>query len=157
MSPCCLGASLTPNPQLEERAAKIKTDEDIAAADFGTKAMLASAAAWSPDPGAAPRFFDLPVKDGAPVPGVIAEWAANAPLAMAAQYVPALKTYAAIAFDAGDKDTGIAETVRSLDAMLKGYGVAHSAEIYDGNHVSRINERLETHVLPFFSAHLTFR
>jgi S-formylglutathione hydrolase len=157
MSPCCLGANLTPNTQLMERAARVRSAEEIAAADFGTKAMLASAAAWSPDPSRPPLFFDLPIADGQPVPEVIAEWAANAPLAMARQYVPNLKGYEAIAFDAGEKDVGIAETVRTLDRILAGYGIAHVFEIYDGDHVSRINERLETHVLPFFSAHLKFR
>jgi S-formylglutathione hydrolase len=156
MSPCCMGANLAPNAQIMERAAKVQTAEEIAQADFGTKAMLASAAACSPDPAHPPSFFDLPMNDGTPVQEIIAEWAANAPLAMVQQYIPGLRSYAAIAFDAGDKDVGIAESVRTLDKILTGYGVAHVFEIYDGNHVSRIHERLETHVLPFFSAHLQF-
>jgi hypothetical protein len=156
MSPCCVGANLAPNAQIMERAAKVQTAEEIAQADFGTKAMLASAAAWSPDPAHPPSFLDLPMNHGTPVQEIIAEWAANAPLAMVQQYIPGLRSYAAIAFDAGDKDVGIAESVRILDKILTGYGVAHVFEIYDGNHVSRIHERFETHVLPFFSAHLQF-
>ena len=156
MSPCCLGANLEPNAQAIEKAAQVTSAEQIAAADFGTKAMLASAAAWSPDPGNAPRYFALPVADGKPVPQVIAEWAANAPLAMVDQYLSNLKTYQALAFDAGDRDVGIAATVRTLDGILAGYRLAHTFEIYPGDHVSAINERLETKVLPFFSEHLKY-
>ena len=156
LSPCCLGANLQPNAQSIERAAKVSSAEQIAAADFGTKAMLASAAAWSPDPRNAPLFFALPMADGKPVPQVIAEWAANAPLAMVDQSLSNLRTYRAIAFDAGDRDVGIADTIRTLDGILAGYQLAHSFEIYPGDHVSAINERLETKVLPFFSEHLKY-
>ena len=41
MNPCCLAAVLEPDPEVMARAAKVSTDEEIAAADFFTKAMLA--------------------------------------------------------------------------------------------------------------------
>ena len=154
MSPCCLAASLEPNPELVARAAKVSTDEEIAAADFFTKATLALAAAWSPNPRNPPHFFDLPIVDGKPVPETIAKWAANAPLAMVYQYIPNLKQFDAIAVDAGDKDQPIADTVRALDGVLSDYGVTHLAEIYEGDHINHIEERLEKKVLPFFSGHL---
>jgi enterochelin esterase-like enzyme len=156
MSPCCMGANLQPSPEAMARAAKVKTAEEFAAADFGTKAMIASAAAWSPNPHN-PPYFDLPIADGKPVPDVIAMWVANAPLSMVHQYIPNLRKYDAIAFDAGDKDVGIAATVTALDGILAGYGVVHVSEIYGGNHTDHIEQRLETKVLPFFSEHLKFR
>jgi S-formylglutathione hydrolase len=154
LSPCCLGASLHPNPEIVARAADVRTEAQIAAADFATKAILASAAAWSPDPRNPPSYFDLPVLNGEPVPEVIAEWAANAPLAMVNQYIANLRTYGAIAFDAGDRDVAIANTIRSLDRILKGYGIAHEFAIYHGDHIDHIQGRLESKVLPFFGAHL---
>ena len=154
MSPCCMNATIAPNPAAMANAAKVSTPQEIAAADFGTKAMLASAAAWSPNPNNPPRYFDLPVVDGKVVPDTVTAWAANAPLAMVHQYIPNLRLYDAIAFDAGDQDAGIADTVRTLDRILKGYAVKHVFEIYPGTHVSAINERLETKVIPFFSEHL---
>lgn len=154
MSPCCMEAKLEPNREQVARAAKVNSDEEIAAADFFTKATLASGAAWSPNPRNPPHFFDLPIVDGKPVPETIAKWVANAPLAMVYQYIPNLKGFDAIAVDAGDKDQPIADTVRALDDILSVYGVAHIAEIYDGDHVNRIEERLEKKVLPFFSEHL---
>jgi S-formylglutathione hydrolase len=156
MSPCCMGATLEPSREAMARAAKVLTDDDLQKADFGTKAMLASAAAWSPNPRNPPRYFDLPVKDGQVDADVVARWAANAPLSMVTQYIPALKRYVAITVDAGDADVGIAQTVRALDRILTDFGVDHRAEIYAGDHVNRINERLESKVLPFFSAHLKF-
>jgi hypothetical protein len=91
------------------------------------------------------------------VPDVVARWAANAPLAMVHQYIPQLREYSGLAIDAGDKDFGIEGTVRTLDRILTDYGVPHTAEIYPGDHVNRVDQRLETKVMPFFSAHLAFK
>ena len=155
MNPCCLAPNLQPDPDAVARAARVRTDEEITAADFLTKAILASAAAWSPNPRNAPQFFDLPIVDGRLVPETIAKWAANAPLTMLPQYVPNLKQFAAIAVDAGDQDLpSIPDTVRTLDRVLSDYGIAHVAEIYEGDHVNRVEERLEKKVLPFFARHL---
>jgi enterochelin esterase-like enzyme len=156
LSPCCMGASLEPNAQTMAQAADAKTQQQFDALGFGAKAMIASAAAWSPNP-RTPPYFDLPMVNGKPVPDTIAKWAANAPLAMVHQNIPNLKKYTAIAMDAGDRDTGIAQTVKDLDQILTGYGVKHVAEIYGGDHVDHISERLEKKVFPFFSEHLAFK
>jgi S-formylglutathione hydrolase len=160
LSPCCMSANLEPTVQRFARALAIAAEGDITAlkeADFGTKAMLASAAAWSPNPKNPPLYIDLPIAaDGKPAPDVVAKWAANAPLTMVHQYIPAMRSFEAIAVDAGDMDVAIAGTVRRLDQTLDEYGIAHIAEIYSGDHTNRVDERLETKVLPFFSAHLKF-
>jgi S-formylglutathione hydrolase len=156
LSPCCMAANLSPSGEQMARAAQVKTDADVAAADFGTKAMLASAAAWSANPQNPPLYVDLPVADGKPAPDVVARWAANAPLAMVHQYIPQLREYAAIAIDAGEDDRGIVDTVRTLDKILNDYGVRHVAEVYPGDHVNRVDQRLDTKVMPFFSTHLAF-
>jgi S-formylglutathione hydrolase FrmB len=160
MSPCCMAANLTPTAQQFAGAARVKTVGDVATLgreDFLTKAMLASAAAWSANPAKPPLYIELPVAEGgALLPDVVARWAANAPLAMIHQYVPSLRSFDAIAVDAGDRDMPIAATVETLDAVLTSYGIAHDSEIYDGDHVSRIDARLASHVLPFFARHLAF-
>jgi hypothetical protein len=96
------------------------------------------------------------VKDGQPQPAVEAKIAANAPLAMIDQYIPGLKRLHAIAFDAGSRDEPIASTVRDLDRMLTAYAISHGFEIYEGNHLDHIAERVGTKMLPFFSKNLTF-
>ena len=155
MSACCLAPnSNLVNPTMD-KAAAIKSAADLAKADFGTRAMAASAAAWSPDPKNPPLYYDLPVADGKVLPEVAARWDANAPLAMLDQYVTNLKEIHAIALDVGTKDTLLA-SVQELDARLTLFGVLHTFETYDGNHISGIQERLEQKVIPFFSANLSF-
>lgn len=155
MSACCLA----PNPNLVnpamDKAAAVTQAADLAKADFGTRATVASAAAWSPDPKKPPLYFDLPVADGKVLPEVAARWDANAPLAMLDQYVTNLKQAHAIALDVGTKDTLLA-SIQELDARLTLFGVPHTFATYDGNHISGIQERLEQNVIPFFSANLSF-
>jgi enterochelin esterase-like enzyme len=87
-------------------------------------------------------------------PQIIAKWQANAPLAMIDQYIVNLRQYSAIAMDAGTKDQPIAGTVAALDKVLKDYGINHTYQTYEGDHVNRIGERLEKQVLPFFGSNL---
>ena len=156
MSPCCLDANPRPPVDWLEKAAKVGSDADISAADFLAKAMLASAAAWSPDPRNPPLYITLPLENGQLKPEILMRWAANSPLVLVHQYIPALKSYRGLFVDAGDKDTGIAANVRELHGVLDTYGIAHGYEIYDGDHLNRIEQRLTEKVLPFFAERLDF-
>ncbi len=155
LSPCCMAPVSQVSPNWL-KAEKIQSPDDIAGADFGTKAALASAAAWSPNPNHPPLFLDLPSRDGQLRPGIANKWTANSPLAMIDQYIDRLRQLRCIAVDAGAQDASIAETVRALDHVLTSYKIEHAFEIYEGNHTSRIAERMETKVLPFFSHNLAF-
>ena len=75
---------------------------------------------------------------------------------MVDQYIGNLKKLRAIAFDAGDKDTGIAATIKTLDGILNGYDLPHTYEIYEGTHVSGIQGRIENKTMAFFSKNLAF-
>lgn len=151
LSPCCLAAAtVQPNPKAEA----INNPTEIGQADFFTKAIFASAAAWSPNPKNPPFFFDLPYKNGEAQPDIVAKWHANAPLAMVDQYISSLRLYRAIGMDAGAKDERIAKTVETLHRVLDKYGIEHKYETYDGDHVNRVAERLGEKVLPFFAAAL---
>ena len=157
LSPCCMVPNMS-GPSNSEMAAKIeaiKTVADLEKADFGTKAMFASAASWSPNPTNAPFFLDLPIKDGQPQPLVTAKWAANAPLANLDQYIGNIKQLHALAFDAGSKDVSIAANNKILDGILTNYQIPHTYEEYDGNHINRISERIELKMLPFFTTNLS--
>ncbi len=159
LSPCCLAPNSMPEQAgaaFAERLAAIKSPADVAQADFMTKAMFASAAAWSPDPKNPPFYVDLPWKDGKIQPLVAAKWNANAPLAMIDQYIPNLKRLHAIAFDAGTEDRQIAATIRTLDQILSSYGIAHTYETYEGTHTSHVADRMEKKMMPFFSKNLAF-
>jgi S-formylglutathione hydrolase len=154
LSPCCLSPANVPSGRPNPRAEAITSFDQIEKADFGTKAALASAAAWSPNPVKPPLYLDLPWKNGEFQPQIAAKWAANAPLAMVDQYIVNLRKLKAIAFDAGDKDAGIAGTIKVLDQILNDYKLPHQFEIYGGNHIDHVAERIETKMLPFFGQNL---
>jgi enterochelin esterase-like enzyme len=157
MSPCCMSARTAgpANPELEKTLEAVKTPEDSASLPFLPRAQLASAAAWSPDPKNPPLYLDLPTKDGAARPEVLAKWAANAPLAFIDQYIGNLRQYGAIALDVGDQDRLRADTGKLHD-VLDSYGIANSFEVYSGTHTSAVADRFQNHVVPFFSKNLCF-
>ncbi|MCW2382653.1 MULTISPECIES: alpha/beta hydrolase [unclassified Sphingobium] len=151
MSACCLSARPV-DAERSQRLEAMSMDEALKG-DFGVRADFAAASAWSPAPDKAPFYLDLGTQKGVVQPQIIAQWAANAPLAMAPQYLPALKSLKAIAIDVGDKDTLIKDNgdmARLLDRM----GVAHSYTVYEGDHGNRVRERFRAFVLPFFAEHL---
>jgi enterochelin esterase-like enzyme len=158
LSPCCMlpDTNFPPGPQAMAKVETVKTPEDVKNVDFFTKIILASAAAWSPSPINAPLYLDLPVKNGVTQPMVQAKWWSNMPLATIDQYIPNIKNLKAIAFDAGNKDEHIAASIKILDSTLTNYGVKHTYEEYEGDHVNRIKERIEKKMLAFFSENLSF-
>ena len=157
MSACCLAAPLATGGPEMAKAEAIRSVDEIAKADFRTKATWALAAAWSPNPKNAPLFVDLPTKDGAVQSEVVAKWAANAPLAMLDQYVSNLKGLRSLAIDVGDRDRTITTTSKVLSEALQTYGIKHDFEVYDGDHVNGVARQLETKVFAFFSKNLKFQ
>jgi S-formylglutathione hydrolase FrmB len=157
MSPCCLSArGVGRDPAaLEKTLASVSSPQETAAMPFFTRAQLAAAAAWSPNPKLPPFFLDLPTKDGAPRPEVLARWAANAPLAFVDQYIGELRTYRAIAMDVGDQD-GLKADAVTLHEVFDANGLANTFEIYPGTHTSDVAVRFQEHVMPFFSKTLAF-
>jgi S-formylglutathione hydrolase FrmB len=157
LSPCCLNSTPMASQNIPPnllRLDSIKTMEQFLKADFGTKAMFASAAAWSPNPQQPPFYVDLPVKDGQLQPAVLQKWDANRPLNNLDQYIFNIKKLNALGFDAGNRDAGIAASIKTLDGELNKYGIEHFFEIYEGDHINRVAERIEKKMLQFFSDHL---
>jgi enterochelin esterase-like enzyme len=158
MSPCCLAPRTAgqPNAEMEKALEAVRTPEDSAKLPFGARVQLATAAAWSPNPKNPPLYLDLPRKDGEPRQDVLARWAANAPLAFIDQYIGNLRRYRAISIDVGDKD-GLRADSGKLHEILDKYGIANSFEVYAGTHTSKVAERFQNYVTPFFSKHLCFQ
>ncbi len=153
MSACCLNQD-TPTAESIQSAEAVRTLEDFNKAGFGTKAVIALAAAWSADPRTAP-YFDLPLRDGKLQPYVIAEWHANSPVAMLGQYARNLKQLHALALDIGLQD-GLLAGNQVLDRLLSDLSVPHTFETYEGTHVSKIGQRVEQKLFPFFTKNLVF-
>jgi S-formylglutathione hydrolase FrmB len=154
MSACCLSARTITGEEGRPIEA-VKTREEAAAGNFMLRATLAVSSAWSPNPNKPPFFIDLPTENGQVVPRVVAEWAANSPLAMLPQHVPNLLRYNGIAIDVGDRD-GLIGDNRALHEAMNRFGIRNSFEVYDGDHGSGVSPRFEQKVLPFFSQSLRF-
>jgi S-formylglutathione hydrolase len=172
LSACCLTIAPPPPASAGEKAAEpapssdgkihsaeqVKSDADVAKADFFTLITLAWAAAWSPDPLKPPFYLDLPVQDGKPNLNIVSKWLANAPLVMLDQYAVNLKQLHAIAFDAGTNDEfkAIPRDLAVFDHQLTVNKIPHTFEMYDGTHIDHIPQRLREKVLPFFASNLSF-
>jgi enterochelin esterase-like enzyme len=151
MSSCCL----IPRTATVEQAKAMEgvTLQQALKPEFDMRFDLATAAAWSPAPNKPPLFLDSGAKGDALDPLILAKWAANAPLAMLPQYLPALRSMTAISLDVGDQDFIIADS-NAMHAELDRYGITHHFEVYEGDHGSRVPERFRAKVLPFFAKHL---
>jgi enterochelin esterase-like enzyme len=155
MSPCCLGARGAPPAETAAQLEALTSPEQSKTLGFMQRATLATAAAWSPNPKNPPFYLDLPTKNGAPQADILARYAANSPLVMVHQYIPAMRSFKAIAFDVGNRD-GLKTDTETLHKSLNDYGIDNSFELYDGDHVSGVAHRFQNHVLPFFDRHLVF-
>jgi S-formylglutathione hydrolase len=154
LSSCCLNEGTVRGRGAGPSAAEqVKTMEE-ARGNRGAQGTLARAAAWAPNPKNPPFYVDLPTKNGEVVPEVAVKWAANSPVAMLDQYVSNLKKMKAIALDIGLQDNLITGN-RLLVERMTAFGITHTFETYEGDHGNRIADRLEQHVLPFFSKHLS--
>ena len=156
MSPCCLSSRPAPSPDVAKALEGVKTPEDSAKLPFFPRATLATAAAWSPNPKNPPLYLDLPTKEGQPQPDVLAKWTANAPLAFVDQYIDNLREYHGISIDVGDQD-GLRVDTAKLHDVLDKYGITNSFEVYEGTHTSKVADRIQNHVIPFFSQNLCFQ
>lgn len=159
LSPCCLNSPDVPAqiPPSYYKADSINTIEEFRNAPFGIKALFASAAAWSPNPNNPPFYIDLPVENGHFQPMVLKKWDANRPLNNLDQYIFNIQKLNAIGFDAGTKDVRIAESIKMLDEEMNKYKIKHAFEIYEGDHINRVAERIEKKMLGFFAENLSFK
>jgi S-formylglutathione hydrolase len=156
LSACCLTPVRAAPTEGPSPAESVTSLEQVAVAGFGIKAALAVAAAWSPNPSKPPLYLDLPTDEGRPRPDVVARLAANAPVALVPQSVFRLRRLVALAFDVGTSD-GLQADNAAFDRALGEFGIPHVYDTYDGDHINRVAERIETRVMPFFAAHLVRR
>jgi enterochelin esterase-like enzyme len=158
LSPCCLEPFFgQPSDSARMLAMEsVKTLAEFEKADFITRIVFAMGAAWSPNPTKPPLFLDLPFENGQLKPMVQAKWWSNMPLVTLDQHLLHLKQLRGFAFDAGDKDEGIAAAITKLDSTLNQYGLKHDFEVYEGDHLNRIGERIAQKMLPFFAERLSF-
>ncbi|WP_308365676.1 MULTISPECIES: alpha/beta hydrolase-fold protein [unclassified Microbulbifer] len=155
MSPCCLSARTAPPAKVMSQLKSLKSLDDVNQLDFLSRATLAVAAAWSPNPKRPPFYLDLPSADPVDTQAVLSRWAANAPLVMVDQYSFNLQQYRAIAMDVGDRDY-LHKDASILRRRMEELDIAISFQIYNGDHGNAVADRFQNHVLPFFGQNLLF-
>jgi S-formylglutathione hydrolase FrmB len=161
-SPCCLDAY--PNPNAPDdflvEASAVKSWEDVEKTSFFARTFLASAAAFSPNPAKPPFFADFPVVKKKGETDTVAEqaqarWLANTPMWMVDQYRANLMRLRGIAFDVGTREE-LLKSIREFSGVLKRNKVQHTFEEFEGDHIDKTAERIETRIMPFFSRMLVF-
>lgn len=152
LSACCLAPSLSAFPTHD--STHDLSDEELAKANFFTKAKFAASAAWSPNPATLPRYLDLPRQDSPDKQMIEAKWAANAAIIMLDQLIPNVRQLHAIAFDIGTQDF-LKNDVMGMEDAFTRYKIPHTFETYEGDHLNHIEARFEKKVLPFFAKNLT--
>ncbi|MEZ5070985.1 MAG: alpha/beta hydrolase-fold protein [Bacteroidales bacterium] len=156
MSACCMdGTMLEISPEVMKDVEAITAVDQLESASFGQVSQYALAAAWAPNPDNPPFFLDLPFDGEKVLPENAARIMANRTLYTVDQHVFDLKELKAIRFDVGDQDAGTASAT-ALHEILLSNGIPHRFEVYEGDHLNRIAERIQTEVLPFFSESLDF-
>lgn len=153
LSPCCMDSNVNSNPGLRRNVEEVERIDQLEEQPFFVSATLALSAAWAPNPKNPPFYFDLPFAEGTDRPEIVAKFQANSTLAMIDQYIPHLRALNAIALDVGDQDWGISGPSKKLDQILSAYLIDHFFEVYQGDHVNKVGERIVNHLLPFFSRH----
>lgn len=185
LSPCCMVMekdlseantawtnvlALTSRDQLKARPQSFQ--------EFYSLAFVAMAAAVSPNPSRPPFFVDLPFesKPGlcsppaagsllttAPcvqkVDAIYLKWRASIPLYIAEANKERLRKLHGIFIDYGEKEefAHIRRGVQLFSTKLSELDIPHQFEMYaDGDHGSRIRQRLETRVFEFFNEKLVF-
>jgi hypothetical protein len=58
--------------------------------------------------------------------------------------------------DVGDQD-GLRVDSGKLHDVLDRYGIVNTFEVYVGTHTSKVADRFQNHVMPFFSQNLCFQ
>ena len=159
LSACCLsmeGDVTVANPEWVPTLRLTKRKELVGAGMY-PNAFISVAAAMSPNPGNEPFLVDFPFKlaSGSVIPDEKAyqEWIARFPAESMDTYAEGFARLRGIGFDVGDTDpiTHIPLGSHTLSKALSARGIEHFFEQYRGDHTSRIGERLEKKVLPFFS------
>jgi S-formylglutathione hydrolase FrmB len=170
LSPCCVGieGDMDFDNPAWRRALQMKARDQLEAKprsfeEFFATAFVALAAAISPNPSNPPLYVDLPFKTQqmglVPNEDAYGRWRASMPLYLVEQYRANLAKLRGIFLDYGtlEEFSHIRLATRAFSEELTKRNIPHTFEVYaNGTHESRIRQRFETRLLPFFSEVLAF-
>ena len=162
MSPCCTSMAedfSARNPAWKtllhaEAESRAPTADELK--DFYVDALWALASALSPDAQRPGLLANLPYRlDGDHVvrnDPVFAQWEQSMPPTLLATHADDLRDSTGIAIEYGlqDEFPHIPAGARALSVALASRAVPHTLEAFTGMHMNLLQERLRTHVLPYF-------
>jgi S-formylglutathione hydrolase len=170
LSPCCLGlmGDFVQNPGWSSTLTLTSRGQlkfpPLSGTEFYQDAFVALSAAFSPNPSRPPFYADFPYEqhDGrlTEIESVLARWRAKMPLYLIDDNKANLLKLHGIFLDYGQREEflHIPITSQQFSKELAARNIPHVFEVYEGGtHVSKIEERVETRLLPFFSEKLAFK
>ena len=165
MSPCCtdLVADGGPSNSAWKVIPTLRAPEDVPAArykgQFFVAADAAMDAALAPDPGN-PLYGDPPFRlvNGQlrTDPEAFRRIASNMPANMVVPLLPNIAQLRAILIEYGAQEnfTHIVIGAQELSQRLSQAGISHTLEVFQGDHVDHLTERIADHLLPWVSAQM---
>jgi S-formylglutathione hydrolase FrmB len=170
LSPCCLGleGEFVAAAAEWKRLGTIKTREQMpkpikSFEDFLVTAFTGAGVAFAPNTDRAP-FYSDPLyfeREGTlrQDEAVAAKWKSKMPLYMVVENKSSLRSLRGIFLDYGEKEefSHIRITTARFSLALSESGIPHVFEVYpDGDHSSKVRERMEKKLVAFFSDKLDF-
>lgn len=166
MSPCCtdLTGDLGPSNPAWEQVSQLQSPDQVPKAlnehQFFVAAFASMSAALAPDPQAKilgdPPFYveGQQIRTNA---AAVSRITANIPANMVFPYLANIQKLKGIFIEYGAQEnfSHIIIGAQELSARLTQAGVPHTVEVYEGNHVNRVGERVSQRMLPWVSQHLT--
>jgi hypothetical protein len=170
MSACCLAmvADFGPDNPAWIKTVRLTSRDQLKGTpqsfeDFYTRAFVATAAAFSPNPQRAPFYVDFPYEERngklEKNETIYAKWNARFPVNMVEENKQNLLKLRGIFIDYGEKEEfpHIRIGGRMFSSALGERSIPHIFEIYaGGDHGNKIRQRFETRVVQFFSDRLDF-
>ncbi|HEV2280090.1 MAG TPA: alpha/beta fold hydrolase [Acidobacteriaceae bacterium] len=165
MSPCCtdMVADAGPSNSAWKALPTLHSPDDVPAAlhkgQFFVAAWGALDAALDPDP-SSPIYGDPPFRlvDGElrTDPEAYRRIASNMPANMVVPLLPKIVQLRAIFIEYGAQEnfTHIVTGAQELSQRLSQAGVSHTLEVFQGDHVDHLTERIAGHLLPWASDQL---
>jgi len=117
---------------------------------LNAQALIAAGAAFAPNINPHPFYCDFPIDtNGVVIDSVWQRWLQHDPFSLIPTYRENLLQLN-IQFDCGLSDLFI-DATQSFDSALTAENIPHTFLTYPGDHFNKIPERVEDHMLPFFS------
>jgi hypothetical protein len=142
-------------PSVQASLIQASRAEQYNGLDYTVQGAIAMAASFSPDTSLLPFYCKFPMAENTELfDSVWSKWLMHDVTTMVNSYKDSLTLLSAIQIDCGLSDEIIYKENVDFSTTLTENSIEHIFEEYAGDHINKIDERIETRLLPFFSEHL---